>query len=193
MQWPDYLANLLFHSYYFSSNSWPTPSFGPLTQQPDCVASFHPSESSSFEGAGSLFTPSPLFAASGLRCTIIIAIGRVSATAVFRLWIDWLGYNVKNRLWHNLCGRSLYEGLLITRNLPAEIIGSRYPVATWHSDQVHLESQLTWSVQVLRSPKEAFAAAMQSWRERCEKCVCLQGDYIEKWLHFQLPAVSSFF
>ena len=39
---------------------------------------------------------------------------------------------------------------------------------------------LTWCVQVLRSPKEAFAAAMQSWRERCEKCVCLQGDYIEK-------------
>ena len=35
----------------------------------------------------------------------------------------------------------------------------------------------TWCVQVLRSHKEAFAAAMQSWRERCEKCVCLQGDY----------------
>ena len=38
----------------------------------------------------------------------------------------------------------------------------------------------TWCVQVLRSPKEAFAAAMQSWRERCEKCECLQGDYVEK-------------
>ena len=38
----------------------------------------------------------------------------------------------------------------------------------------------TWCVQVLGSPKEAFAAAMQSWRERCEKCVCLQGDNIEK-------------
>ena len=38
----------------------------------------------------------------------------------------------------------------------------------------------TWCVQVLRSPKEAFAAAMQSWRERCEKYVCLQGDYVEK-------------
>ena len=38
----------------------------------------------------------------------------------------------------------------------------------------------TWCVQGLRSPKEAFAAAMQSWRERYEKCVCLQGDYIEK-------------
>ena len=38
----------------------------------------------------------------------------------------------------------------------------------------------TWCVQVLRSPKEAFAAATQSWRERCEKCVCLQGDFIEK-------------
>ena len=29
-----------------------------------------------------------------------------------------------------------------------------------------------------RTPKEAFAAAMQSWRQRCEKCVRLQGDYI---------------
>ena len=38
----------------------------------------------------------------------------------------------------------------------------------------------TWCVQVLRSPKEAFAAAIQSWRERCEKCVCLPGDYDEK-------------
>ena len=38
----------------------------------------------------------------------------------------------------------------------------------------------TWCVQVLRSPKEAFAAAMHSWRERCGKCVCLQGDYVEK-------------
>ena len=38
----------------------------------------------------------------------------------------------------------------------------------------------TWCVQVLRPPKEAFAAAMQSWRERCEKCVRLQGDYVEK-------------
>ena len=51
----------------------------------------------------------------------------------------------------------------------------------------------SWCVQVLRSPKEAFAAAMQSWRERCEKCVRLQGDYIEKLLHFQLPVMSSFF
>ena len=49
-----------------------------------------------------------------------------------------------------------------------------------------------WCVQVLRSPKEAFAAAMQSWRELCEKCVCLQGDYVEKLLHFQLHVVSSF-
>ena len=34
---------------------------------------------------------------------------------------------------------------------------------------------------------------MQSWCECCEKCVCLQGDYAEKWLHFQLPMVSSLF
>jgi len=30
-----------------------------------------------------------------------------------------------------------------------------------------------WSQQTL---KEAFAAAMQSWVQRCEKCVRLQGD-----------------
>ena len=51
----------------------------------------------------------------------------------------------------------------------------------------------TWCIQVQKSPKEASAAAMQSWRERCEKCVCLQADYVEKCLHFQLPVVSSFF
>ena len=50
-----------------------------------------------------------------------------------------------------------------------------------------------WCVQVLRSHKEAFAAAMQSWRERCEECICLQVDKVEKLLHFQLPVVSSFF
>ena len=31
-----------------------------------------------------------------------------------------------------------------------------------------------------RTPKEAFAAAMQSRRQRCGKCVRLQGDYVEK-------------
>ena len=30
-----------------------------------------------------------------------------------------------------------------------------------------------------RTPKEAFSAAMQSWRQHCEKCVRLQGDYFE--------------
>ena len=44
-----------------------------------------------------------------------------------------------------------------------------------------------------RTPKEAFAAAMQSWLEHCEKCVRLQGYYVEKWLQFQLPMMSSFF
>ncbi|PNF26656.1 hypothetical protein B7P43_G06820 [Cryptotermes secundus] len=34
-----------------------------------------------------------------------------------------------------------------------------------------------WSKQ---TPREAFAAAMESWRRRCEKCVRLQGDYVEK-------------
>ena len=64
---------------------------------------------------------------------------------------------------------------------------------THHPQVCILTTHRTWCVQVLRSPKEAFAAAIQSWRERCEKCVCLQGDYVEKCLHFQLPVVSSFF
>jgi len=34
-----------------------------------------------------------------------------------------------------------------------------------------------WSQQ---TPKEESAAAMQSWRQRCEKLVRLRGDYIEK-------------
>ena len=50
---------------------------------------------------------------------------------------------------------------------------------SWCRDFV-MSSDYTWCFRVLRSPKEAFAAAMQSWRERCEKCVCLQGDYVEK-------------
>ena len=55
-----------------------------------------------------------------------------------------------------------------------QIFGSDEPILGPSNEQN------TWYVQVLRSPKEAFAAAMQSWRERCEKCVCLQGDYVEK-------------
>ena len=81
-----------------------------------------------------------------------------------------------------------------------EISGQHIDQCGRDSDQVmgwtqrSLEDQkYTWFVQVLRSPKEAFAAAMQSWGERCEKCVCLQGHYVEKLLHFQLPVVSSFF
>ena len=43
-----------------------------------------------------------------------------------------------------------------------------------------------------RTPKEAFAVAMQSWHQHCEKCVRLQGDCVEKWLHFQIPLMSNF-
>jgi len=43
-----------------------------------------------------------------------------------------------------------------------------------------------------RTPKESFAATMQSWCQRCEKCVRLHGDYVEKLLHFQLPRMSIF-
>ena len=64
--------------------------------------------------------------------------------------------------------------------------GSEVPKLSTHT-HTHTHTHIfvlfpphAWCVQVLRSPKEAFAAAMQSWRERCEKCVCLQGDYIEK-------------
>jgi len=44
-----------------------------------------------------------------------------------------------------------------------------------------------------RTAKEAFTAAMQSWRQRCEKCVRLQGDYVEKRQHFQLSRMSILF
>ena len=40
---------------------------------------------------------------------------------------------------------------------------------------IMLFSGSTWCVQVRRSPKEAFAAAMQSWRERCEKMCMSTG------------------
>ena len=33
---------------------------------------------------------------------------------------------------------------------------------------------------VSHTPKEAFAGAMQAWRERCKKCIRLEGDYVEK-------------
>ena len=66
-------------------------------------------------------------------------------------------------------------------------------IAVYFENQTEHANTLMWCVQVLRSPKEAFAAAMQSWREHCERCVCLQGDYIEKLLHFQLPVGCSFF
>ena len=88
-------------------------------------------------------------------------------------------------------------------NVPPKIRSTKLPSSsgsgnprgqkTCVSTESALTASNTWCVQVLRSPKEAFAAAKQSWRERCEKCVCLQGDYVEKWLHFQLPVVSSFF
>ena len=45
----------------------------------------------------------------------------------------------------------------------------------------------TWCVQVLRSPKEAFAAAMQSWRERCEKCV-----YVYRVITLRNDCIFSF-
>ncbi|PSN48634.1 Mariner Mos1 transposase [Blattella germanica] len=31
-----------------------------------------------------------------------------------------------------------------------------------------------------KTPRKAFAAAMQSWCRHCEKCVRLQGDYVKK-------------
>ena len=58
------------------------------------------------------------------------------------------------------------------------VVGFREFVPSFYCELIKIYN--TWCFQVLRSPKEAFAAAMQSWRERCEKCVCLQGDYVEK-------------
>ena len=63
---------------------------------------------------------------------------------------------------------------------PRHTCNSPQPVTLLSAFPNALYYLYTWCVQVLRSPKEAFAAAMQSWRERCEKCACLQGDYVEK-------------
>ena len=60
-----------------------------------------------------------------------------------------------------------------------DLANSTY-IVTECNTQGKKKKKCTWCVQVLRSPKEAFAAVMQSWRERCEKCLCLQGDYVEK-------------
>ncbi|PNF39208.1 hypothetical protein B7P43_G01302 [Cryptotermes secundus] len=48
---------------------------------------------------------------------------------------------------------------------------------TFTSHAVIASAIFQWSKQ---TPTEAFAAAMESWRRRCEKCVRLQGDYVEK-------------
>ena len=62
------------------------------------------------------------------------------------------------------------------------LIGDQDVIVREMSTSTHFSIRFvtTWCVQVLGSPKEAFTAVMQSWRERCEKCVCLQGDYVEK-------------
>ena len=71
-----------------------------------------------------------------------------------------------------------YETVVVVahlQRLPESVQGCMH-----ECDVFSCKSAYTWWVQLLRSPKEAFAAAMQSWRERCETCVCLQGDYVEK-------------
>ena len=83
-------------------------------------------------------------------------------------------------------GRMFYQGIEADVNCyPLDYTGTARRYATCLA-MMHLFlctatlHRCTWCVQFLRSPKEAFAAAMQSWRERREKCVCLQGDYVEK-------------
>ena len=68
---------------------------------------------------------------------------------------------------------------LMTRNGCTKYATRTGAICTYE-DRPITQRVCTWCVQVLRSPKEAFAAVMQSWRERCEKCLCLQGDYVEK-------------
>ena len=50
-------------------------------------------------------------------------------------------------------------------------------VRTFSSRSALATAIFQWPQQ---TPKEAFAAAMQWWRQSCEKCVGLQGDYVEK-------------
>ncbi|PSN36141.1 hypothetical protein C0J52_24057 [Blattella germanica] len=48
---------------------------------------------------------------------------------------------------------------------------------TFTSSAAIASSNFQWSN---KTPREAFAATMQSWRRRCEKRARLQGDYVEK-------------
>ena len=94
------------------------------------------------------------------------------------LFVRIISYNLDLSSLGDPTGSNVTIGLAITvtYHLPLEI----YSRDILRNIYVRLPAVNTWCVQVLRSPKEAFAAAMQSWRERCEKCVCLQGDYVEK-------------
>jgi hypothetical protein len=38
----------------------------------------------------------------------------------------------------------------------------------------------SWEGVVRTIPKEDFAAAFRWWMERCENCVWIGGDYVEK-------------
>ena len=81
--------------------------------------------------------------------------------------------------------------------LPQDMTPCRTPLVPHHKSvcltspqsftkRVRHRVRCTWCVQVLRSPKEAFAAAMQSWRERCEK-MCLSTG----WLRWEMTAFSA--
>ena len=129
---------------------------------------------------------------------------RSKCTYFLPQWIPWDEYTLLPLVLVPINGKQA-TGFWHTR--PSVYLGQVAQTTLWHSAgflyTVRWKLKVlknpvcllcnTWCVQVLRSPKRAFAAAMQSWRERCEKCVCLQGDYVEKWLHFQLPVVSIFF
>ena len=113
------------------------------------------------------------------------------------LSVSYFGVSVQRLAWllirKRILGGSEYR-LFVKRKICRSFTGKVCKFFNRsHGSRCSWPTPYTWCVQVLTSPKEAFAAAMQSWRECCEKCVCLQGDYIEKWLHFQLPVVSSFF
>jgi hypothetical protein len=148
MQWPDYLANLLFHSYCFSSNSRPTPPFRPLLQQPGCVACSHPIQSSLLASAISR-CPHYLSTVCCWRFTTQYDScdwAFITVASMRRFWTDRRGCSI---IWHTGCdiicvAVARMEDVLVTRNLPAEGIWSQ---DTWWLPEIRSRYILNPSLQ----------------------------------------------
>ena len=113
-----------------------------------------------------------------LSFSLVIPLPSSRLLNVFRLMLNFLlSYSVR-RMWKQETGT--------LKSVPAEFKGPKHKslcsdwAVGWTKEEsvvsdLRLPPRCTWCVQVLRSPKEAFAAAMQSWLERCEKLCMSTG------------------